>query len=43
MGGIGRWAAYDTVQRSTMVFDRTSQLTAAPFEEERPAWDEILR
>jgi len=39
---IGSWPAYDSAQRNTMIFDRVSEQTAAPFDEERAAWDEIL-
>jgi para-nitrobenzyl esterase len=41
--GIGSWPPYETEQRNTMVFDRTSEVVAAPFDEERAAWDQILR
>jgi para-nitrobenzyl esterase len=40
--GIGSWPAYEAGQRSTLVFDRTSEVISAPFDEERAAWDEIL-
>jgi para-nitrobenzyl esterase len=34
----GEWPAYDDERRPTMVFDRTSGLQHAPYEEERAAW-----
>ena len=40
--GIGQWLPYGPDQRQTMIFGRKTGLTAAPFEEERAAWEEIL-
>ena len=39
---IGDWLPYDTRKRETMIFGLETQLLAAPFEEERAAWDELL-
>jgi para-nitrobenzyl esterase len=35
----GEWPAHDDVRRPTMVFDVTSGLQLAPYEEERAAWN----
>jgi para-nitrobenzyl esterase len=35
--GIGRWPAYETAHRPTMIFDRHSRLEEDPFGEERAA------
>jgi para-nitrobenzyl esterase len=40
--GIGAWPAYSTAERQTMIFGRHSGALAAPFEEERAAWDALL-
>ena len=40
--GIGPWPAYDREQRQTMVFGRESGAVAAPFEQERAIWEELL-
>ncbi len=40
--GIGAWPAYSTRSRHTMIFGRRSSAEAAPFEEERAAWDALL-
>jgi para-nitrobenzyl esterase len=39
---IGRWQAYDSSERRTMIFDRHCRAEAAPFEEERAIWDAVL-
>ena len=41
--GVGDWPAYDTTRRATMIFDRESGLEEAPLDEERRAWDDIIR
>jgi para-nitrobenzyl esterase len=38
---LGDWIPYDDDRRATMVFDRRSELTDAPYEEERACWDGI--
>jgi para-nitrobenzyl esterase len=40
--GIGAWPAYEVGARQTMIFGRTCGAVAAPFEEERAAWDALL-
>jgi para-nitrobenzyl esterase len=40
--GIGKWSAYDTNERATMLFGRDSGLERAPFEDERKAWDGVI-
>jgi para-nitrobenzyl esterase len=40
--GIGAWPAYSTAERQTMIFARQCGAQAAPFEEERAAWDTLL-
>ena len=40
---IGTWPPYEPERRLTLVFDRESRLEEGPFEEERAAWDGILR
>lgn len=40
--GIGRWPAYDPLERQTMVFGRDTAAQAAPFEEERAVWASLL-
>ena len=42
-GDIGDWAPYETNKRQTMVFGPETQLMAAPFEEERAVWEEIIK
>lgn len=39
---IGPWPAYDRSSRQTMLFGRNSGVHAAPFEEERAIWAELL-
>jgi para-nitrobenzyl esterase len=38
---LGAWPAYTQARRSTMIFDATSAVEQAPFEEERRAWDKV--
>ncbi len=40
--GIGEWPAYDPTTRTTMVFGPETGAVAAPFEEERAIWEEML-
>jgi len=39
---IGTWPSYDSRERRTMIFDRHCRAEAAPFEEERAIWDDVL-
>ncbi len=39
---IGRWPAYSSEKRDTMIFARQCRAEAAPFEEERAVWDAVL-
>jgi para-nitrobenzyl esterase len=39
---IGDWPAYDSDRRPTMIFGPETGLVAAPFEEERAIWGEVL-
>jgi para-nitrobenzyl esterase len=41
--GVGAWPAYSTGERHTMIFGRHCGAQAAPFEDERAVWDELLR
>jgi para-nitrobenzyl esterase len=36
------WRPYTLERRETMLFDRHSELVAAPYEDERAAWDDLL-
>ena len=40
--GIGAWPTYSLRERQTMIFARRCGAQAAPFEEERAAWDAVL-
>lgn len=40
--GIGRWPAYDPLDRSTMIFGRDCGTRSAPFEEERRVWASLM-
>jgi para-nitrobenzyl esterase len=40
--GIGAWPAYSLRRRETMIFGRRCGADAAPFEEERAAWEALL-
>jgi para-nitrobenzyl esterase len=40
--GICSWPAYSTGTRQTMLFGRRCEVSAAPFEEERAAWERLL-
>ncbi len=41
--GIGAWPAYSAGERQTMIFGRRCGAEPAPFEEERAAWDTLLK
>jgi para-nitrobenzyl esterase len=39
---VGAWPGYETQARSTMIFGKHTRAVAAPFEEERALWAELL-
>ena len=41
--GVGEWPAYSTDNRHTMIFGRRCGVQRAPFEQERAAWDAVLK
>jgi para-nitrobenzyl esterase len=41
--GIGDWLAYDTADRTTMIFSRESGAVRSPFEEERQLWSSMIQ
>jgi len=40
--GIPSWPTYDTEKRATLVFDRACELSHAPLDLERAAWDGVI-
>jgi para-nitrobenzyl esterase len=39
---IGKWPVYGK-ERMTMIFDKNARVEAAPYEDERRAWDSLKR